>query len=190
MENLSRDFNYKQPENQVVFIDNSISSRAYNIADKDPGIVQMLYTYILTNRGIPSILYGSEYLLQGSNQRGVDYVRGAFPDKSNMSSNVLKTHKYISDVLNWRLNKPVLQRGNTKHYNPKNGIYAVLRYNSNSDILIVYNNNTSHQKIDLTSISNVSNKYSKAINPISKISYTNLSNVLLDPKSAIILEFE
>ncbi len=190
-QNQGSDFNYQSTNNQIVFIDNNSLSRIFDVADRDPSITKMYLTYLMTSRGIPSILYGSEFMLEGSNRRGVDYVRTDFAlNKDKLNDQQIDLKNYFTKLAFWRKSSISIINGNTNHFLPYLGLYAVHKYNRTESVVVLFNNNNKLQKVNLNDCGLLADKFNFAKDPISGKIFRDLKNILLDPKSSIILELE
>lgn len=196
---LAKDFNYENTNNHILFIDNKNTSRAYNIGEKDINQLKMLYTYWATTRGIPMLYYGSEILLDGNINRGESHSKKDFPggwenDNTNgfSSTNLSPLQKdfseFISQLIKLRTNYPIFYKGKTQHTIPFKGVYAILKTNNTKTILILYNNNTSYSKINAFSCFDEASQFSQAQDLLNLKKFNNLANIIVDPKSALILE--
>ncbi|TLX74953.1 hypothetical protein E9993_11210 [Labilibacter sediminis] len=198
---LAKDFNYIDPYNQIVFIDNNSTSRAFTLADKNIDQLKMMYTYWATSRGIPSLLYGSELLMEGNHRRGYGHARVDFPggwinDKQNaftgksLSSEQLSFKQFLTELLSWRSSSYTIKNGKTMHYLISEDLYAVLRYDENKYIMILYNNSERLQKVNITNCTNELGEFTMGKDPIYGSIYNDLRNVIIEPKTAFIIELK
>jgi len=74
---LAQDFLYYDPNNLLTFFDNHDISRGLFVAKSDVEKYKIALTILLTTRGIPKILYGSEIGIVGDNNHG--NIRSPFP---------------------------------------------------------------------------------------------------------------
>jgi glycosidase len=159
-ENLSADYNYVNPNDIMVFADNHDMSRIATIAEEDASVVRMVMGYILTTRGIPQILYGTELLMahMGTDSHGA--IRADFPggwkgDPINafsgkgLSNKELDFQNWMQKILNWRKTKHVIHHGKLMHYAPENGSYVYFRYNESETVMVVFNKNDHEINLEL-----------------------------------------
>lgn len=200
-EHLAKDFNYSSPNKHLVFINNNVTSRSFTLADRNIEQLKMMFIFWATIRGIPSIFYGSEILLEGNHQRGLGQSRTDFPggwinDSENdfngksLSYEQKAFKRFITVLLKWRSSTPVIHTGKTKHFLLNEGLYVILRYNNDENILIIYNNNTNSEKINISDCSKELSSFTKAVNPIDNAEFTDLKNLIIKSKSATILKLE
>ncbi|MCW3788561.1 alpha-amylase family glycosyl hydrolase [Plebeiibacterium sediminum] len=198
---IAKDFNYENPQLNVIFIDNKNTSRAFTLAEKNIKQMKMLATYLLTTRGIPSIFYGTEYLLDGNIMRGDGIAKKNFPggwqedlingfENKNIPYEPSEFNSYIKSLIKYRSDNPILYTGQTQHKIYKDGIYIVLKTSADKLIVIIYNNNTTLQKINILDCYKSTNIYSSAFCPTDNFEFNDLKNVLIEPKTALILELK
>ena len=198
---LAKDFNYEKPQFNIVFIDNNNTSRAFTLAEKNIKQMKMLATYLLTTRGIPSILYGTEFLLDGNMMRGDGIAKKNFPggwkediisgfDNRNIPYEPSDFNLYIKRLIKYRSDNPMLYSGQTQHKIYKDGIYIVLKSSGEDQIAIIYNNNTTLQKVNIIDCFASTYIFSSAICPTDHFDFNDLKNILIEPKTALILELK
>ena len=74
---IAKDFLYKYPNNLVTFADNHDLARVMFYAKGNLDKAKIVYTVLLTTRGIPQIFYGSEIGIVGTDDHGK--LRASFP---------------------------------------------------------------------------------------------------------------
>lgn len=199
---LAQDFLYADPNNLVIFPDNHDLSRYYENMKKDIRKYKMGLAYILTTRGIPQIYYGTEILMDGKEHEGHGFIRKDFPggwegDARNAfasegrSDEENDAYNYISNILNWRKNNEVIHNGAVKHFLPEDGIYVLFRYTDNNATMLVLNNNESDDKeLNTTRFNEVLKDYTSGVEIISGKEITDLSQLNIPAKSAIIIDLK
>lgn len=201
-ENLANDFVYADPQSLLVFGDNHDMDRLFTFLKKDPDLMQMALTYLLTIRGIPQIYYGTEILMENSAKPG-DHglIRSDFPggwqgDTMNgftgagLSAEQLTTQAYLKALLNWRKNKTVIHSGKTLHFAPKNGVYVYFRYNDKETIMVVMNKNTQSVQLSIDRFSEITNGKTAAVSVIGKDRYLLKDGLTIPAKSAVVFELK
>ena len=153
-EALANDFAYANPNQMLVFGDNHDMDRLFTQMKGDIPLTKMAITYLLTIRGIPQFLYGTEILADNSrhlNDHG--YIRIDFPggwngDSSNaftgkgLTAEQLDMQLFMKKMLNWRKQHPAIYSGATLHFAPFEGMYVYFRYNKTETLMVVMNRNT------------------------------------------------
>ncbi len=164
-DNFTNDFLYPDINNILVFPGNHDTNRINEIYQGDINKYKMAMTLIFTTRGIPQIYYGDEIGMLGNrDKKGDGDIRKDFPggwkgDKQNafLSSETKggrtndqeAFHSFTKKVLNWRKNTPVIHSGKLLQFIPFDNVYVYFRYNEDKSVMIIINNNTKDQKINV-----------------------------------------
>jgi glycosidase len=195
-EMIGNDFQYADPDNLVVFADNHDIERFYTKLNQDDQLLKLGMTFLLTTRGIPQVLYGTEILLNGDTHGTIrcDFPGGWQGDKvdgftsAGLTQKQMDTREYLRKLLLWRKSTPYLDHAKLLHYKPVNGVYVYFRYNDKGSVMVVLNKSTEAQKIDFS-------KYSEGIGhsrtgkDIASNQTFSLNNPVLVPsKSAMVIE--
>lgn len=207
-ENFVNDFLYADPNNLLVFMENHDTKR-FNEYCPSLADYKMALTLIATTRGIPQIYYGSEIGMKGSKDKGDADIRQDFPggwkteDKhsafySNEEANKnlgipgrTETEEayfqFTKTLLNWRKNQPVIHTGKFKQFVPENNVYVYFRYDEQETIMVILNNSTKEESINLTRFQEVL-KGKKIFNNVLTKEMVNVENPImkLTPKIATI----
>ena len=169
---LSNDILYKNPLNNVIFLDNHDMTRFYSQMDENTDKLKMGIEWLLTSRGIPQMYYGTEILMKGiSNPDG--YVRLDFPggwkgDKINaftgegLRSDQQEVLDMTKKLANFRRNSSSLKTGNTTQYVPDDGLYVYFRYDNNQTIMCIMNTNEKEKEIDFSRYDERTKGFAKA----------------------------
>ncbi len=196
--NLSKDFIYKDPTRNVVFLDNHDLSRFYSVVGQNQDKLKSALAWLLTTRGIPQMYYGTEILMKGfSNPDG--YVREDFPggwdgDKENKFTENGRTqaenelYNYISKLANYRKNNDVLQSGKLMQYVPQDGVYVYFRYNANKTVMIVMNTNDKEWTVNTDRFQQRMDGYTSAKNIALDIVISNIKNIKVPSFTTLVLE--
>lgn len=198
--NLSKDFIYKDPTRNVVFLDNHDLSRFYSVVGQNQDKLKSALAWLLTTRGIPQMYYGTEILMKGfSNPDG--YVREDFPggwngDKENKftaqgrSQSENELYNYIAKLANYRKNNPVLQNGKLMQYIPQDGAYVYFRYNDNKTVMVIMNTNDKEWTVNTTRFQQRMDKYQTAQNVISDEMISDIKNIKIPSFTTLVLELK
>ncbi len=159
----AQDFLYTDPDNLLVFLDNHDTPRGIYIADGNTARVQVALTILMTARGIPQLLYGTEINMMGG-QRHVELradFPGGFPgDKRNAFTVAGRTrdenamHGYVRKLLRIRREHGALTRGKLIHYPPtwNNDVYRFFKVHGDEKFLVIANGHTEPRDVDLTEL--------------------------------------
>ncbi len=155
----SLDFMYKDPMQNVIFLDNHDMTRFFSAVGEDVAKQKMGLSWLLTSRGIPQIYYGTEILMKGiSNPDG--WVRLDFPGgwKGDMKSGftgdgLTDAEKSVQDLAkrlgNFRKTSSAIKTGKMMQYVPNNGVYVYFRYDNKQTVMCVMNTNKDAATISL-----------------------------------------
>ena len=196
-ETIANDFQYANPDNLVVFADNHDIPRFYTLLHEDLGLYKLGMTFILTTRGIPQLLYGTEVLQTGESHGKLrsDFPGGWAGDPVNAFSGIGLTDDqkeakaFIRKLLHWRVDAPSLADSKLMHYAPQNDVYVYFRYNKDHKSMIILNKSTNSQRISMSRFANMiaSAKEGKEVLSGNKIALT--SDLLIPAKSPLIIEW-
>jgi glycosidase len=197
---LSQDFVYPDPNQVLTFADNHDVDRYLSTQGQDIRRLKMAMAFILTSRGIPQIYYGTEALLtmredKSDGMKRVDFPGGWAGDTVNaftgkgLSAEQKDFAQYLQRLLNWRKDKAVIHTGKLTHYIPVAGVYVYFRHNAESTVMVAINNNDKDAKtIDRARYIEFLGNFNSGTDVITGQKVTDLWNILIPPKSALILE--
>ncbi|MGE8432627.1 glycoside hydrolase family 13 protein [Chryseobacterium joostei] len=201
-DSFSSDFLYPDINNVMVFFENHDTERWNEIFNADPNVYKMGLTLISTVRGIPQIYYGSEIGMRGDKKKGGDAdIRRDFPggwksDQQNafnpsaQTSEQKEFYQFTQKLLNWRKGKEVIHTGKTKNFVPKDGVFTYFRYNDKESVMVVINNNTKDQTLDLKYFEESLKGFSKGKEVISGKEFILQNNITIPAKTPLIIELE
>ncbi len=198
---LANDFVYKDPNRNVLFLDNHDLSRFYSVIKEDDSKWKIGITFLLTSRGIPSMYTGTEYLSHNFASLSAIEVRQDFPGgfpkdqinkfvKEGRSVHENEAFNYLSTLANFRKTSSALTTGKLMQYAPFEGEYVYFRYDSNQSVMVVMNPTNKEIKLDL-------NRYYEQIKSknvrsgidivTGTIAYFDKEELILKPKSVAAL---
>jgi neopullulanase len=195
---LSNDFLYKNPMNNVIFLDNHDMTRFYSEVGEDIDKLKMGIAWLLTERGVPQLYYGTEILMKGiKNPDG--YVRLDFPggwkdDPQNKFSAAGRTDNenaifnYTKAFASFRKNSSAITTGKMMQYVPVNGVYVYFRYNNKQTVMCVMNTNNQPSTIDLSRFSERMKGFSKAYDVATGVEFTLQDTLTLGGKYLLVME--
>ncbi|MFN3694022.1 MAG: alpha-amylase family glycosyl hydrolase [Ignavibacterium sp.] len=157
---LAMDYIYSEPENLLTFIDNHDIARGLYLANGNIQKFKIALTILLTTRGIPKILYGTEIGIVGDDRHGT--IRTPFPGGFKFSDHNAFTKcgrtDFENDIFNFtqklislRKNFQSLSSGRLTHYYPFNNVYVYFRKLNNETTMIVINGSEKEQTIKFSS---------------------------------------
>ncbi len=187
---LAKDNLYPNPDNLLVFIDNHDIERTMFIADKNLKQAKLAYLMLLTTRGIPQILYGSEIGMVGTQDQGTLRLPfpGGFPNDKRDAFTFSGRTEYENNIFNFlkkifhlRKKHSALSVGKLTQFPPKNEIYVYTKQSDNEKILVLVNNGKKAKTINLKNYFPTVEKLSY-INLMSKQTKTLIDNMNIDIK--------
>jgi len=198
---LAQDFVYPDASNTLVFLDNHDVTRVFSTFDKDISKLKMAIAFQLTTRGIPSVYYGTELLMEGYAQEAHGKMRKDFPggwpgDDQNgfkpegRTADQNEIFNYYQNILQWRKTKSVIHNGNLTHFVPEDNIYVYFRHVKDESLMIILNNNKTEQAVNTERFNELLNGYTKGLDIISGTEIKSLNHINIDKKSAVIIELK
>ena len=200
-ENFTNDFLYANPNNMLVFAENHDTNRFNEYYKGDFNKYQMAMSVLATVRGIPQLYYGSEIGMAGSKDKGDADIRHDFPGgwKDDTTSAFTaagrneiqqKYFDFTAKLFNWRKTKAVIHSGKMTHYLPQNNVYVYFRYTDQEAVMVVLNNNSSTQKVDVTRFHEQIQGYQSGSDVATGKTFALNKELELAGKSALILELK
>lgn len=165
---LAQDYIYKNPLDNVLFLDNHDVSRFYSVIGEDMNKFKMGLAWLMTMRGTPMMYYGTEILMK--NYAAPDgLVRSDFPggwkgdkyDKFDGSARTRQENevfRYIQTLAQWRKENPVVQNGAMTQFIPEKGLYVYFRYDGAKTVMVAMNCSSESNAVEL-------NRYDEHLNP-------------------------
>ena len=182
---LVDDMLYAYPENNVLFVDNHDLDRFYGTLNGDLQRFKMGIAILMTIRGIPSLLYGTEILMPYTGNHGVirtDFP-GGWPDDdvskfktSGRSAAENDAFDYIQELVKWRRNSEAITQGKTKQFVPEDGVYVYFRYTDDEVVMVVVNQNNKNVDVGL-------DRFQEVLKGRNKFSDITIKNVVQSVKS-------
>jgi glycosidase len=159
---FTQDFVYADYNNTVTFIDNHDTPRIFDIARGRIDRIKLGLAMLLTTRGIPQILYGTEIGLLSTGEQHSQIrsdFTGGFPgDPRNAFTKEGRTPEenalfdYLRKLLNLREEYPALALGKMVHWIPKDEIYMYKKTLDDKCIVIIVNESNEERQIDLSNV--------------------------------------
>lgn len=198
-DNLAHDFLYPRPNDLVVFADNHDLSRLYSTYNENINKVKMALTYVLTTRGVPSILYGTELLMKGYGHDGHGKMRQDFPggwegDEKNAFKKEGRTDLqneifyHIKTLADYRTFHPVMQTGKLTQFIPENGTYVYFRHDPENAVMVIFNNTNEKKQLNTGRFSEILDEYESGKNILSGKGLENLEKIGLKSRSTQVIE--
>lgn len=201
-DNFTNDFLFPDINNILIFAENHDTKRLNQNYNNDIRKYKMAMALIATVRGIPQLYYGSEIGMAGDKDAGGDEaIRQDFPGgwegdtnnaftKEGRSETQNEYFDFTSKLFNWRKNKSVVHNGKMTHYIPEQNTYIYFRSNDTESVMVLINNNDVTKTVNTHRFQeNIENfKTGKDIITDQIIDIKN--EIILEPKSVMILELK
>ena len=199
---LASDFLYSNPNNLLIFPDNHDMARFYTQVNNDLDLFKMGIVYYSTMRGIPQFYYGTEILMNSDENPG-DHglIRtefpGGWPDHSKnaftgdgLSYEELQTQSFFKEILNWRKANEVIHNGKLIQFAPKDEIYSYFRILNDKMVWVIFNRNNSSKILETSRFDELISNKEFGYDVLNKKSISIKNNIVIEKKSALIIEIE
>jgi glycosidase len=146
--------------NNVIFLDNHDANRIFSEVGGDIDKQKMGLAWLLTERGVPQIYYGTEIAMAGAkdHDHGDGLLRGDFfggwkEDKNNKFTGEGRTEKendlfnYTRKLANFRKTSSAIKYGKMTQFVPDNEVYTYFRYDGKQTVMVVMNTATKEKTI-------------------------------------------
>ncbi|MDE3235875.1 MAG: glycoside hydrolase family 13 protein [Bacteroidota bacterium] len=174
---LSNDFLYKNPMNNVIFLDNHDLNRITSEVKGDTAKLKAGIGWLLTSRGIPEMYYGTEVMMKGEKNPNDGWVRLDFPggwdaDKKNaftqkgLTAEEKNIQDYVKALGNYRKHSSAITTGKMMQYVPEDGLYVYFRYDQKQTVMCVMNTASAEKKIDFGNYTERTGGFSMAKNVV------------------------
>jgi neopullulanase len=197
-QNLSNDFIYKNPYNNVTFFDNHDIGRFYSIVNEDMAKYKSAIAWLLTCRGIPQWYYGAELGFTGfTNPDGKvrqDMPGGWKEDTRSVFTEGGRNDKekeifnYTKKLANWRKSKPTLHDGKLMQFIPVDGVYVYFRYTPTETVMIVMNTNDKKVTLDTKRFAERLKGFSRGKDIANDLTINDLGQFFLGSSETMVIE--
>ena len=203
------DYLYEDPDHVMAFIDNHDTDRFLGNGH-DSLMLKQALALLLTVRRIPQLYYGTEILMNGTKEVTDGNVRKDFPggfpgDQHNCFTREGRTKaqqsmfQWLSRLLHWRQNNPVITRGLQTQFIPYGGVYVIARRleatatpqqgRQPKTVLTVLNGTTKPATMQVERYAEVIGQAKRARDVLTGRYYDLSSNLELKPRQSLVLEF-
>lgn len=195
---LSNDFLYKNPMNNVNFLDNHDMTRFLSAVDEDEDKLKTAIGWLLTCRGIPQLYYGTEILMKGvSNPDGLvrsDFEGGWKEDKRNKftaegrGKKENEIHDWTMKLANFRKSSSAIKTGKMMQFVPDDGIYVYFRYDDKQTIMCIMNVGKRDKEINFSKYDERTHGFKTAKSVTGNEVHQLADNLLIEGNSMKVLE--
>ncbi|MEN8789602.1 MAG: glycoside hydrolase family 13 protein [Flavobacteriaceae bacterium] len=199
-ENFVNDFLYPDTQNIMVFAENHDTPRINEIY-KNIADYKIIMSLIATTRGIPQIYYGSEIGMRGQKSQGDGDIRRDFPggwpgdevnafERSGRDEIQNQYYDFSAKLFNWRKTARVVHSGEMKHYTPEENVYVYFRTLPGQTVMVILNPNNASRELNPDRFNENIGQYTQGIDVITGDVIGLNENMLIERKTAYILELK
>lgn len=197
---LAKDFLYKDPFKNVIFLDNHDLSRFYTLIGKDMAKFKMGIAWLMTMRGIPMLYTGTEILVDSYADPDAK-VRKDFPggwekDKYNKFQAGGRTReeneafKFIQNLAKWRKNEEVIHTGKLTQFVPDKGLYVYFRQNEKETVMVALNFSKEKNTLEVDRYNECLYQYTSGMDVLTNEKVLLTEDLEMEPWSVLVVEFE
>jgi neopullulanase len=196
---LAMDFVYPDPFRNVTFVDNHDMTRFFLSCGRDIKKFKMGLAFLLTTRGIPQLYYGTELLMDGDGGHHpnirLDFPGGWKGDATNAFTSAGRTEQqqdafdFISTLLKWRKNQPLIHTGKLTHYIPEDNVYVYFRHDGGKAVMVILNANQTDKTIKTDRFAESIGNFKRGKDVLSNLDF-DLQNLSVKGQTSLILELE
>lgn len=198
---LVQDILYKDPMQNVIFLDNHDQDRIYSVLKEDIQKFKLAIALLLTHRGIPQIYYGTEILMKNFKVPTDAEVRIDFPGgwaedtinkfkESDRIPDENEAFNYIKSIAQFRKNSAALQSGKLLQYVPVNGVYVYFRIADKETVMVVINTENDERVLPLERFMEGIGENKNFINILTKEHLMFKNELQINGMTAMILKLE
>jgi glycosidase len=198
---LAKDRFYKNPNRNVVMLDNHDFTRFFTTIKEDLNKYKSGVAFLLTTRGIPQIYYATEILGTGNEWPSHGNIRKDFPggwagDQNNKFAASGRTPQeneafnFMRTMLRYRNATPALQTGKLMQFVPVDGVYTYFRYDATKTVMIVLNTSNTDKVVDTNRFAERMQGFSRAKNVVTGEVISHLSALSVGKNLPLVLELQ
>lgn len=197
---LAKDYLYDDPTRNVTFLDNHDLTRFYTVVNKDLKKFKMGIAFLLTTRGIPSLYYGTEILMD-SPKPDHKYSREDFPggwpgDPRNKFSPQGRSEvendafNYVRKLAQWRKAHTVLHDGKLMQFVPDDGVYTYFRYNDQETVMVIMNSKDKEVSLETGRFQERLKGFSRAENIVTGKKLGQITQIRVPGRTTMVLSLQ
>jgi len=197
---LSNDFLYEDPTQNVIFLDNHDMTRFYSAIGEDVAGQKMGIEWLLTERGIPQLYYGTEILMKGVDHPD-GWVRLDFPGgwpgdhksaftREGLSPDELAVQQLVRTLGNFRRGSSALRTGKMIQYMPNKSLYVYFRYDAQQTILCAMNTGMQPAELDFSRYSQRTSGFTRGVDAMTGQTYPLGTTTIIPGRTMWVLELK
>jgi glycosidase len=196
----SNDYVYKDPMQNVIFLDNHDMSRFLSVVGEDVQKLKMGIAWLLTFRGIPQFYYGTEVLMKNfANPDGLvrfDFPGGWSGDSANKftaagrSSVENDVWNYTKALANFRKQSSAIKRGKMMQFVPEDGVYVYFRYDARQTVMVIMNQNDKMMNLNTGRFAERLEGYGKLKDVTSGYTFPISASIQVPAKTVLVFDLQ
>ena len=107
-----------------------------------------------------------------------------------MSEAAKDMQKYVSTIQNWRKTATAIHKGKLMHFVPEDATYTYFRYTEDEAVMVILNKNDEAKTIKTNRFKEVISGYTSGKEIISGNTISDISELVVPAKSAVIVELK
>jgi glycosidase len=195
---------YGDPHALMVFSDNHDFDRIHTQMGEDEALTRMSLTLMLTTRGIPQILYGTELLFTNQTPGDHGEIRADFPggwpsDARNafsgdgLSDEEAGMQAWLSAMVTWRKTAQAVHHGDLIHFAPleqhgTQSVYVYARRYGDDAVLVVLNKGDREHAVDLPRYSEALTGFRRARDVVTGEILTLADGLAVPPRASVVFD--
>ncbi len=193
------DYLYPNPSSVMAFIENHDTDRFLGEGHDTLALKQALALLLTVNR-IPQLYYGTEILMNGTKAVTDGNVRKDFPggfpgDNHNAFTREGRTqaqqqmYQWLSRLLHWRQNNPIITQGTMKQFIPYKGIYVIARQFDGKTALTILNGTSKATTMQVKRYAEVIGSATRVRDVLTGRYYDLSKDLELRPRQSLVLTY-
>ena len=193
------DYLYPNSSSVMAFIDNHDTNRFLEDGQDSLMLKQALALLLTVNR-IPQLYYGTEIMMNGTKAVTDGNVRKDFPggfpgDSHNAFTEQGRTKaendmfRWLSRLLHWRQNTPLITKGKMTQFIPHNGVYVVARHFQGRTVMTILNGTTQPATFEVARYKEMIGDAKRGKDVPTGLYYDLSRDHKLKPRQTLVLEF-
>ena len=198
---IGMDFLYQNPMNLVIFPGNHEIDRIYTQLEENYDLYKMAMIFYTTMRGTLQFFYGDEVLASHPGRISHGELRSDFPggwanDEVNAFSGEGLTEQQrdaqqlVKSLLAWRKSSAAIHHGKFMHFAPIGNVYVYFRYDEDETIMVILNRHNESVTVETERFAERIGRATHATDITSGKRYSIEESLVLEPRSALLLELE
>jgi glycosidase len=157
----------------VIFLDNHDMTRWFSQMGEDVAAQRLGIEWLLTERGIPALYYGTEIMTKGvDNPDGLvrlDFPGGWPGDKRNaftgegLTTEEKSIQELVKKLGQYRLHSPALREGRLTQFIPQGSLYVYFRWTDKQTVLCAMNTGNAPVSVDFSRFSERTGHFTQGV---------------------------